>query len=83
MENNFFIPKENINPDWNPPDGSLEFFVVTYCLEELNIPIDFLKEVIYFEDGVDIYLKNLDIATKNEEWYINLNRLSSYSLKVS
>ncbi len=79
MEDFFIIPKNRIDSAWNPPDHSLEFFVLEYCEEVLDIPLYVVEQVHYTEGGMEVELKNLDDWMIGEDWYINLFRLSNYA----
>ncbi|WP_294959414.1 hypothetical protein [Sulfurovum sp.] len=79
MEDFFIIPENKIDPAWNPPDRSLELFVLDYCEEVLNIPLFVIEDSYYTDEGVEIELKNLEDWMIGEDWYINLFRLSNYA----
>ena len=78
MEDFFIIPEKKIESAWNPPDKSLEIFVLDYCEEVLDIPLVLITEAICTDEGIEISLDNLEDVTLGEDWYINLLRLSSY-----
>jgi len=79
MEDFFIIPKKKIDPAWNPPDMSLEFFVLEYCEEVLDIPLHLIAYASYTNEGIEIALCNLEENIIGEDWYINLFRLSNYA----
>jgi len=79
MEDFFIIPENKIEAAWNPPDRSLELFVLDYCEEVLNIPLFVVEDAFYTDEGVEIELKNLEDWMIGEDWYINLFRLSNYA----
>lgn len=79
MEDFFTVPENKIENSWNPPDRSLELFVLDYCEEVLNIPLFVIEDTNYTDEGVEIELKNLEDWMIGEDWYINLFRLSNYA----
>ena len=79
MEEYFIIPKSKIDPAWNPPDKSLEIFILDYCEEVLDIPLFLINHASYTDEGVEIELKDLENWMIGEDWYTNLFRLSNYA----
>ena len=79
MEDFFIIPHSKIDSAWNPPDRSLEFFVLEYCEEVLNLPLCVVEDAYYTEEGLELDLKNLENWMIGEDWYINLFRISNYA----
>ena len=79
MEDYFIIPNHKIEPAWNPPDKSLEIFVLDYCEEVLDIPLFVISDASYTDEGLEIDLCNLEDYMAVEDWYINLFRLSNYA----
>ena len=79
MEDFFIIPPKKIESAWNPPDGSLELFILDYCEEVLSIPLFLIEDAFYTDEGIEIELKNLEDFMIGEDWYINLVRLSNYA----
>jgi hypothetical protein len=79
MEDFFIVPHGKIDSAWNPPDRSLELFVLEYCEEVLDIPLHVIEDAYYTDEGVEISLKNLEESMTAEDWYINLFRISNYA----
>ena len=79
MEDFFIIPENKIDPAWNPPDRSLEIFVLDYCEDVLDIPLHMIADASYTEEGIELDLCNLEEYMLGEDWYINLFRLSNYA----
>ena len=79
MEDFFIIPEDKIDPAWNPPDKSLELFVLDYCEEILDIPLFFIDYASCTREGVEIQLKSFEDEIIGEDWYTNLSRLSNYA----
>ena len=78
MEDYFIIPNSMIETAWNPPDKSLELFILDYCEEVLDIPLYVIDDASYTEEGIVIDLHNLEDEMIAEDWYINLYRVSNY-----
>lgn len=79
MEDFFMIPQTKIESAWNPPDKSLELFILDYCEEVLNIPLFFIENASYSYHGIEIELCKLEDWIAEEDWYVNLFRLSNDS----
>lgn len=79
MEDFFIIPTHKIEHAWNPPDKSLELFVLEYCEEVLEIPLYMVSDASYTDEGIELDLCNLEDFVLGEDWYINLFRLSNYA----
>ncbi|MGC9352128.1 MAG: hypothetical protein ACP5D3_09070 [Sulfurovum sp.] len=78
MEDFFIIPNRNIDSAWNPPDRSLELFVLEYCEEVLTIPLYLIEDARCTKEGMEIELRGLESWMVDEDWYINLFRISNY-----
>ena len=78
MEDFFIIPNRNIESAWNPPDRSLELFVLEYCEEVLSIPLYLIEDARCTKEGMEIELRGLESWMVDEDWYINLFRVSTY-----
>ncbi len=79
MEDFFIIPESKIDTAWNPPDKSLELFVLEYCEEVLDIPLHVISDASYTEEGLELDFHHLEDWMVGEDWYINLLRLSYYA----
>ncbi len=79
MEDFFIIPQKKIENAWNPPDKSLELFVLDYCEEVLDIPLHVVADASYTSEGIELDLHKLENWMISEDWYINLFRLSNYA----
>lgn len=79
MEDFFIIPESKIESAWNPPDKSLELYVLDYCEEVLDIPLFVIANASTTTEGLEIDLYNLEDSMVGEDWYINLFRLSNYA----
>ena len=78
MEDYFIIPNTKIESAWNPPDRSLELYILDYCEDILDIPLYVIADASYTEEGIVIDLHRLEVSMTTEDWYINLFRLSNY-----
>ena len=79
MEDFFIIPANKIETAWNPPDRSLEIFILDYCEEVLDIPLYVIADAACTPEGIELDLHNLEDFMADEDWYINLFRLSHYA----
>lgn len=79
MEDFFIIPQLKIDPAWNPPDKSLELFVLEYCEDVLDMPLHVIADASYTDEGIELDLYNLEEFMLGEDWYINLFRLANYA----
>ena len=79
MEDFFIIPANKIDTAWNPPDRSLEIFVLDYCEEVLDIPLYVIADAACTQEGIELDLHNLEDFMVGEDWYTNLFRLSYYA----
>ncbi len=79
MEEYFLVPNHHIESGWNPQDNSLEFFVLDYCEEVLNVPLYVVHNASYTTEGIELELRNLEDWMIGEDWYINLFRISDYA----
>ncbi|HFD14147.1 MAG TPA: hypothetical protein ENJ34_02470 [Epsilonproteobacteria bacterium] len=79
MEDFFLITEDKIENVWNPPDKTLELYVLEYCEEILNIPLYLISDASYTVEGIELALCNLENWMIGEDWYINLCRLSYYA----
>jgi hypothetical protein len=81
LEDFFIIPLAKIDDNWLVTDLNYEFFALEYCEEILDIPLQYIDEVDYSEDGLEIGLKNVTNRSElaGDDWYIQLCRLSSYA----
>ena len=81
LEDFFIIPQHAIDDNWKPIDLSYEFFALEYCEEVLEIPLEYIDEATYGEEGLEVSLKNFndELIIAQEDWYIQLRRLSSYA----
>jgi len=79
MEDFFIISNQKIDIAWNPPDKSLELFVLDYCEEVLDIPLYVIADASYTDEGIELDLCNLEDFMAGEDWYINLFRVANYA----
>ncbi len=79
LEDFFLIPISRIEPNRLPAEFGYELFALEYCEEVLDIPLYYIDEASFTKEGLEILLKNLENSMAKEDWYIQLNRLSSYA----
>lgn len=61
--------------DMNPIDH--EELFVEYCMDVLYIPEEYLEEVTFNDNGLEIVLAGLLYEDLSEDWYINLLKIST------
>jgi len=79
LEDFFLIPLSRIDSNWLPIEFADELFALEYCEEVLDIPLYYIDEASFTKEGLEISLKHLENSMAKEDWYIQLNRLSSYA----
>ena len=79
MEEYFVIPKNRIDPSWNPPDPTMELFLLEYCQEYIEVPIFLIHFIYMSEEGIEIILRNIQDWMIGEPWYLRLFDLSTYN----
>ena len=79
MEDYFLIPKEKIESRYKTDNLCFEFYALEYCEEVLEIPLINIEESYYQNGGLLVALKNLENYHFEEEWYLQLGRMSKYA----
>ena len=80
MEDYFLIPSVRLESHWEPSELNYEFFCLEYCEEVLDIPLYYIEESSFDKNGLVVELKNIEnIKLVEEDWYIQLGRLSKYA----
>lgn len=79
MEDYYLIPMTQIESNYKSDSLYLEFFALEYCEEVLNIPLINIEESYYQNGGLLVVLKNLEHFHNDEDWYIQLGRMSKYA----
>lgn len=79
MEDYFLIPKERIESHYKTDNLDFEFYALEYCEDVLEIPLIYIEETYYQSGGLLVVLKNMDVSLVEEDWYIQLGRLSQYA----
>ena len=79
MEDYYLIPMTQIESNYKSDSLYLEFFALEYCEEVLNIPLINIEESYYQNGGLLVVLKNLEYFHGDEDWYIQLGRMSKYA----
>jgi len=70
-ERNFII--SNLDNGWEWLDINNENDIETYCIEELEVPQEIIKEVCWYDNAFEISLVN-SRSYYRDDWYINLQR---------
>ena len=78
FEDFFLIPFSKIDQNWLPVEFADELIALDYCEEILDIPLYFIEETYFMPEGLEVQLKSLDNNIIKDDWYVQLNRLSSY-----
>ena len=79
MEDYFLIPKNHIESQYKTDNLCFEFYALEYCEEVLEIPLINIEESYYQNGGLLVVLKNLEYSHSEEDWYIQLGRMSKYA----
>jgi hypothetical protein len=79
IEDFFIIPTNNLSAEHLTLNLEHDFFALEYCENELDIPLYYISEATYTDEGLEIGLTNLERQIMMEDWYIQLCRLSSYA----
>ena len=79
MEDYFLIPKRHIEQHYKTDNLCFEFYALEYCEEALDIPLIHIEESYYQDGGLLVVLKNLEYSHADEDWYIQLGRMSKYA----
>jgi hypothetical protein len=79
MEDYFLVPKEKIESHYKTENLYFEFYALEYCEEVLEIPLINIEESYYQNGGLLVSLKNLENHHLEEDWYIQLGRMSKYA----
>jgi len=79
MEEYFIVPRTKIETAWNPPNETLEFFLLEYCVEFLGLPLYLIRFIYMSNEGIEIVLHNIQDWMIGEPWYVNLFEHSTYA----
>ena len=79
MEDYFLIPAGQIESHYKTDNLCFEFYALEYCEEILEIPLINIEESYYQRGGLLVVLKKLDNSHFEEDWYIQLGRMSKYA----
>ncbi len=77
MENFFVVPIFELDTNWMMRGFSSEEYALEYCAEVLGVPHEYIEEAMLSEEGLEVML--LDLGEVEEDWYIQLKRLSKYA----
>ncbi len=79
MEDYFLISSKHIEEHYKTDNLCFEFYALEYCEEVLEIPLINIEESYYQNGGLLVVLKNLTHYHNEEDWYIQLGRMSKYA----
>ncbi len=74
MEEFFIINIKKIDKSWNIEDLYISYNALDYCEEILDIPQEYILDVMMTSEGLEITLT--DAYDEDEDWYMQLKRIS-------
>ena len=84
MEEFFIIPRQNIDSSWSLNDLRDDYNALEYCEQILDIPEELVEYATLGSDGLEIALLELDdILDYDEDWYLQLRRISNSQMMAS
>jgi len=72
MKDNVFVI-HTLDNGWDWPDIGDESDIELYCLEELEVPEDYIDDVKYLNNAFELTLKR-QREYRRDDWYVNLQR---------
>ena len=75
MEDVFWVPIMEIDPNWIMRGFSSDFYALEYCDKVLCIPREEIKKSILRKNGLEIHLLNTE-GKQDKKWYLQLRYLS-------
>ncbi|MCJ7765934.1 MAG: hypothetical protein MUP09_08355 [Thiovulaceae bacterium] len=72
MKDNVFLIR-SLDDGWDWPDIVSESDLELYCLEELEVPQDYIDGVKYLNHAFQLTLKR-QRSYRRDDWYVNLRR---------
>ena len=81
MEEFFIISRRNIDSSWSLDSLRDSFYAIEYCEEVLDIPEEYIGDVALTSEGLEISLYDIDMDSLDydDDWYMQLKRLSNHS----
>jgi len=84
MEEFFIIPRQNIDSSWSLNDLRDNYNALEYCEQILDIPEELVDYATLGSDGLEIVLLELDdMLDYDEDWYLQLRRISNTQMMAS
>ncbi len=84
MEEFFIISRQNIDSSWSLSDLRDDYNALEYCEQILDIPEELIEYATLGSDGLEISLLELDDSLDyDEDWYLQLRRISNYQQLAS
>jgi len=84
MEEFFIIPRQNIDSSWSLNDLRDDYNALEYCEQILDIPEELVEYATLGSDGLEIALLELDdMLDYDEDWYLQLRRISNTQMMAS
>ena len=84
MEEFFIISRQNIDSSWSLSDLRDDYNALEYCEQILDIPEELIDYTTLGSEGLEIILLELDDTLDyDEDWYLQLRRISDHQMMVS
>jgi hypothetical protein len=84
VEEFFIISRQNIDSSWSLSDLRDDYNALEYCEQILDIPEELIEYATLGSDGLEISLLELDDSLDyDEDWYLQLRRISNYQQLAS
>jgi hypothetical protein len=84
VEEFFIISRQNIDSSWSLSDLRDDYNALEYCEQILDIPEELIEYATLGSDGLEIALLELDDSLDyDEDWYLQLRRISNYQQLAS
>jgi len=85
MEEFFIIPRRNIDSSWSLSALRDSFYAIEYCEEVLDVPEEYIGDVMLTGEGLEISLYDVDSDSLDydDDWYMQLKRLSNNTRAVA
>jgi len=84
MEEFFIISRHNIDSSWSLSDLRDDYNALEYCEQILDIPEELVEYATLGSEGLEIALLELnDALDYDEDWYLQLRRISNHQMMAS
>jgi hypothetical protein len=85
MEEFFIISRRNIDSSWGLDSLRDNFYAIEYCEQVLDIPEEYIGDVMLTGEGLEISLYDVDIDSLDydDDWYMQLKRIANSTRAVA